>query len=75
MSAKDVMEDNVLLQELIAATGLPTDLVANRLKALLLDAGVSPKDATMEHVREVLADLLSDVFLELQTQPEKADLL
>lgn len=59
------MEDNPIIQELILATSLPKDVVERSLKKILLQAGLSPQEVTLDHIREIMSDLLNDVFTEI----------
>lgn len=48
---------------IIESTGLPKDFARSRLETLLHQAGFDPDHATLEQIREVLADLLQDLIL------------
>ncbi|KYG66745.1 hypothetical protein AZI86_06795 [Bdellovibrio bacteriovorus] len=54
-----------LTQELIAATGLPQDPVEREFNKILERYGKSQDELTLEELREVMADYLQIVFLEL----------
>jgi len=54
-----------LAKSVIAATGLPTDPVEREFNALLAKYGKTPETLTMEELREVMADYLQTVFLEM----------
>ena len=63
------MQGSKLVEELVQAVGLPTDLVRRRLQDLADTHGLDLERSTLEDLRVLLADLLQDVLLEL-----KADL-
>ncbi len=54
-----------LAQELIAATGLPQDPIEREFNKILEKYGKNQEDLTIEELREVMADYLNLVFLEL----------
>lgn len=54
-----------LTQELIAATGLPKDPVEREFNKVLERYGKSQDELTLEELREVMAEYLQIVFLEL----------
>ena len=57
--------DETLLETVAVATGLPRELVLNRLKELILSSGRSPQDLTLEDLREALVPLLQSLFVEV----------
>lgn len=59
-----------LSETLIAATGLPTEPVEREFQSLLNKNGKSAEDLTLEELREVMAEYLQTVFLELNTETE-----
>lgn len=59
-----------LSETLIAATGLPTEPVEREFHSLLNKHGKSAEDLTLEELREVMAEYLQTVFLELNTETE-----
>lgn len=54
-----------LAQELIAATGLPQDPVEREFNKILERYGKSQDELTLDELREVMAEYLQIVFLEL----------
>ncbi|WII72987.1 hypothetical protein QJS83_03765 [Bdellovibrio sp. 22V] len=57
-----------LTKTVIAATGLPQDPVEREFNTLLAKHGKSPETLTLEELREVMADYLQTVFLEMQNE-------
>lgn len=57
-----------LSRAVVAATGLPQEPVAKEFQALLERYGKNPDSLTMEELREVMAEYLQIVFLEMQTE-------
>lgn len=68
-----------LIQELSAASGLPDDLIGEELSRIIMGAGKSTADVTLDDLRELLANYLQDVLaeakVELQQNPPKLDFL
>lgn len=60
-----------LINFVVENTGLPADPVRRELDGLLEKHGVNPDTMTLEDLREVLADYLQDVFLELQEKENR----
>ena len=58
------MVEPKLFEVLIEATGLPKDSVQKELTALLAKRGVHPDDATLDDLREVLANYLQEALVE-----------
>ncbi len=56
---------NTLSKTVIAATGLPQDPVEREFNALLEKYGKTPEALTVEELREVMAEYLQVVFLEM----------
>lgn len=56
---------NLLTKTVIAATGLPQDPVEREFETILAKHGKSADDLTLDELREVMADYLQTVFLEL----------
>ena len=59
-----------VLKTLIENTGLPEHLISSELERLLKKAGLSKKDVTLDHIRELLAAELQDVILEAKNQKQ-----
>ncbi|WP_374076588.1 hypothetical protein [Bdellovibrio bacteriovorus] len=59
---------DTLAKTVIAATGLPQDPVEREFNALLEKYGKSPETLTIDELREVMAEYLQIVFLEMQTE-------
>ncbi|MCM2282158.1 MAG: hypothetical protein NDI61_09965 [Bdellovibrionaceae bacterium] len=57
-----------LLMELIAATGLPQELVTSELNALIKKAGLDPARLSLEDIRLILAEYVQDVLLAAKTE-------
>lgn len=57
-----------LAKTVIAATGLPQDPVEKEFNALLEKHGKTPENLTLEELREVMAEYLQMVFLELHDE-------
>ena len=55
---------NKLFSEVTGLTGLPDELIGTELAALLEDKGLKPEQLTLDQLREVLADYLSELALE-----------
>ncbi len=52
-----------LLKEISEATGLPSQLIDDELIRLISEAGKSPSEASLEDLREVMAQYLQEVIL------------
>jgi len=52
-----------LLKTLVSATGLPKAGVEKELDRLLVSAGKSPENLTIDELRELLAEYLQEVLL------------
>ena len=59
------MAEGNLAQTLIAATGLPQDPVEREFNKILERYGKSQDELTLDELREVMAEYLNLVFLEL----------
>lgn len=59
---------NNLAKTVIVATGLPQDPVEREFNSLLEKHGKNPDSLTLEELREVMADYLQTVFLEMQVE-------
>lgn len=57
-----------LAQTLIEATGLPEKSLEKEFNALLAKHGKTPETMTLDDLREVMADYLQTVFLELHNE-------
>lgn len=64
------MEKGHLAKTVIAATGLPQDPVEKEFQNLLAKNGKESENLTLEDLREVMADYLQTVFLEMQRESE-----
>ena len=62
-----------LLTEVTSATGLPEKLVTDELTRLVQNAGLSTDAVTLDDLREILADYLQDVMLELAEAQAQAE--
>ena len=57
-----------LVKTVVESTGLPQDSVEKELNSLLERLGKSPETLTMEELREVMAEYLQMVFLEIHEE-------
>lgn len=57
--------DSGLLKQVVTATGLPENPVHNELSALIAKNGFNSDDLTLDELREVMAEYLNMVFLEM----------
>lgn len=62
------MSGKELFEALVQNTGLPEAYVRGRFEELILTKGITLDNLTIEHVRELLADLLQDLIQ--QSNPE-----
>ena len=63
------MEANVankLVQELLSATGLPEELIGQEFQGLAEKYQTSTENVGLEELRQLMADYLQDVMLELK---------
>lgn len=63
--------ESELLQTVVAATGLPETPVHNELRELIAKNGFDPADLTIEELREVMAEYLNLVFLEIADNSDR----
>lgn len=63
---------NTLSKTVITATGLPQDPVEREFNALLEKFGKNPETLTIEELREVMAEYLQIVFLEMHADEMSA---
>lgn len=59
--------DETLIETVIKATGCPSEKLSEQLKTWLMEAGKSPKDPSLEDLREALIPILQDLFTEVAT--------
>lgn len=59
---------NNLAKTVVAATGLPQDPVEREFNSLLERHGKNPDSLTLEELREVMAEYLQMVFLEMNVE-------
>ena len=64
--------ENGLLKSVVAATGLPEKPVQNELSSLIARSGLSCDDLTLDELREVMAEYLNLVFLEMAQSEDSA---
>jgi hypothetical protein len=57
---------------LIEATGLPKDSIQKELTSLLEKRGLTPGDATLDDLREILAHYLQDALIEAKEHTQDA---
>ena len=65
------MGDN-LTNKVIEATGLPTDPVEREFSGLLAKHGTTAEDMTLDDLRDIMAEYLQTVFLELAQEEENS---
>jgi len=53
-----------LLTQLLAATGLPQDLIAREVADLITAAGAQPEDLTLDQLRDIVANYLQEVMVQ-----------
>ncbi|MCB0377638.1 MAG: hypothetical protein KDD33_04035 [Bdellovibrionales bacterium] len=58
--------DETKIKEIIEATGLPSQLIQNLISERALLRGISPRELTLEDFKEVLVQLLQDVFTDIK---------
>lgn len=56
------MSGRELFETLVQNTGLPENYVRARFEKLIAEKGLCLEDLQMDHVREVLSDLLLDLI-------------
>ncbi|MFS4458959.1 hypothetical protein [Bdellovibrio sp. HCB2-146] len=66
------MGEKSLAETVIEATGLPTTAVEKEFNKLLNNHGTTAEDMTMDDLREMMAEYLQTVFLELAEQENSA---
>gem|GEM_PF-3700108 len=64
------MMGNKLFAEVTELTGLPEELIGKDFKALLERKGVAPESLTMQSLREVLADYLTQINEEINASAD-----
>ena len=60
--------EETLLETVIMATGLPADDVRQKLNSWLLKAGKSPKNLSIDDLREALVHVLQHLFTEVRDE-------
>jgi hypothetical protein len=63
---------NDLTKTVIEATGLPTDPVERELNGLIAKHGTTPEEMTLDDLRDIMAEYLQTVFLELAQEEENS---
>lgn len=61
-----------LAETVVEATGLPTTAVEKEFNTLLKNHGTTAEDMTIDDLREMMAEYLQTVFLELAEQENSA---
>lgn len=59
---------NPVLNEIIENCGLPKEMITKELSQIILKNGYSEENITLEQMREVMADYIQTVFLELKEE-------
>lgn len=54
---------SIVLEQIVASTGLPESYVRPKLEKLLCEAGFDPSEVQIDQIREVLCDLLQTLIL------------
>ena len=54
-----------LFKTVVQATGLPEKPISNELESLITKNGLNCEDLTLDELREVMAEYLNTVFLEM----------
>lgn len=67
------MDDNKLIQELVAASGLPEEFILSTLQRLFDRAGVNPAEAGIEDLRQITSGYLLEVFSEILDEGLRMD--
>lgn len=62
------MKGQSLIQEVCSSTDLPNDLLNSELKSLIQRKNLCEDHLTLDQLRELLADYLQDVLLEVKTE-------
>lgn len=62
------MANSLALDELIAAIGLPEELALKKLNQLASANGLNINNLSVDQLRELVADLLQDVLLEVKAE-------
>ncbi len=57
--------EETLLDKVIECTGLPKEMVQKSLNSWVLESGKSPRDLSLEDLREVLVRVMQDLFTEV----------
>ena len=60
--------EETLLETVVKATGLPAEQVRNKLNSWILQAGKSPKNLSIEDLREALVHVLQHLFTEVRDE-------
>lgn len=55
--------DGDILQQIIALSGLPAAEASKWLRAAFIERKIDPASATLDQLRDVLADLLQDLMM------------
>ncbi|MBO9668274.1 MAG: hypothetical protein J7501_15845 [Bdellovibrio sp.] len=61
-----------LVETVVGATGLPQEPIQREFHSLLEKHGTTPEDLTLDDLREIMADYLNEVFLELAESDAKS---
>lgn len=59
-----------LFDQVTDATGLPKELISKELDQLLDSAGVTRDEMTLDDLRQILAEYVQDVLLQIQNESE-----
>lgn len=60
--------EKTLSKTVIAATGLPHNLIEREFHSLLSKYGKNPETLTLDELREMMAEYLQIVFLEIKEE-------
>jgi hypothetical protein len=59
---------HLLVQDVIEGTGLPDQVIRDEFTELLKKHGKTEADLTMDDLRDILAEYLQDVFVEMKNR-------
>ena len=69
------MQSQLLIETLIAATGLPEHLIRKEFAKICQDSGCLPEEIDMDSLRKVIADYLRRTLLKAKEENKKAGLI
>ena len=60
------MEETKTFENLMDATGLPIEILREHLTAYLIEGGHSPRNLGLDDIRDIVTNMLQDLFLEIK---------